>query len=1046
MGIMDEDNINTEPWRRHLLGDEPIYCAAPPPSNPDDIICFGSDEELDDDAKVAKRLRYEAQGLRYLQGNPVRLMSTVLRGPFDKSSGWENPWLPKQNRTKDSLPKPSQLPAKPLPIIKTRPTKNTEQNDTTQGLGSSLHCHLPSPESNRELQLSDTASETEHHGRIQAWAKEVSRITLEKDRFWAPGQEPHENGKDEESGKKRPAGRTWLKTRLSKRKKLDSSQNATTTSTPMPMPRERTSMRSTSMPTDMRHDKELVSPNKMASQSFELTTPSPSYQNEPGIACNKPVDAPTRHKIIPSQHKPSKTSRSATNKLGVQPTEPKVDDIGGRQREQVSTPGRTSHIEQYSRDGTDQDQQSVRTELDGEFESFLDQSFQYRARPTKQTSPVPGPNTPVIVDHPESTQGGTANSSSHKHTNILTTKPATYTVRAGSQPRQQTSIPGQQACLEPAVVVKASDLPPDTTYKQETGGSIKVNRKHMSTPSAHGEVSKSQPLDDGRLSKRKEAKKETQSSKSQEASDGNTKPTHIYVVGPPIKSQSTNTFPAENKVIETEILPARLQSFVDEDTTLIGDSMDTDRSVPLKANSPSTRAISTTNPGDAMRDLEETAAQGESDTESNPVIVPLSQLEWGISDNTNDASGRLGAVAKDVMKALGIKIQEVPENGSLDQTNLLDSSEIFTRRSVSPDLTIEQINTYETPRITESQQSPWTTQLLGPVKLEQLEHHSTTASGTMTTDTTMVAAGPEEHQSPWGGTSTSLSYPKCPPDLPTPAANGGISLHTHSRSPTSAMKSEQPGSTPTTPPRVSTSPPRTPDLEKSIKTFAMFNTPSPKRRPRQSNGRQSLTSCTRGILSGTTRSNPWNSRRSSRRSSRRVSFAPLPDEGDDASILPASAPSVTRAASPPPQATIDTEDEDVGDHFKNHFDAMKRRTSDEDVLPRLRPRPRPRLLPSESQQKPMSPSVYAMAAAFQEADAHMAHGREDPLDDDKENADQEMTDAEQSPWRKESQGTDDVAAVLNNLGDFLNAWDVEAELAKEGPEPVRESRIWGILG
>ncbi|KAH8696345.1 hypothetical protein BGW36DRAFT_380736 [Talaromyces proteolyticus] len=55
---------------------------------------LGSDDELDERARAAKRRRIETLGNSYLQGKPLFIASASLRGPFD--SGWINPW--KKNR------------------------------------------------------------------------------------------------------------------------------------------------------------------------------------------------------------------------------------------------------------------------------------------------------------------------------------------------------------------------------------------------------------------------------------------------------------------------------------------------------------------------------------------------------------------------------------------------------------------------------------------------------------------------------------------------------------------------------------------------------------------------------------------------------------------------------------------------------------------------------------------------------------------------------------------------------------------------------------
>ncbi|KAH6613317.1 hypothetical protein F5144DRAFT_587312 [Chaetomium tenue] len=72
--------------------DEPIYCE--PPHNPDEILYHGSDDEAYS-SSTERRLRFETQAERFLEGKTVFLLSASLRGPFDRESGWVNPWRSK---------------------------------------------------------------------------------------------------------------------------------------------------------------------------------------------------------------------------------------------------------------------------------------------------------------------------------------------------------------------------------------------------------------------------------------------------------------------------------------------------------------------------------------------------------------------------------------------------------------------------------------------------------------------------------------------------------------------------------------------------------------------------------------------------------------------------------------------------------------------------------------------------------------------------------------------------------------------------------------
>ncbi|KAF4624666.1 hypothetical protein G7Y89_g13502 [Cudoniella acicularis] len=71
-------------------GQPPIYCS--PAHGPEDIICEGSDTEQSAEDVRKKRLRYENQARRCARGQLPIILSAGLRGPFDRDSGWANPW------------------------------------------------------------------------------------------------------------------------------------------------------------------------------------------------------------------------------------------------------------------------------------------------------------------------------------------------------------------------------------------------------------------------------------------------------------------------------------------------------------------------------------------------------------------------------------------------------------------------------------------------------------------------------------------------------------------------------------------------------------------------------------------------------------------------------------------------------------------------------------------------------------------------------------------------------------------------------------------
>jgi hypothetical protein len=76
---------------------EGLYISAP--QQPEDILCEGSDTECSPQEVERKRLRYEYNARRYLQGHAPILQSASLRGPL--GDGWINPWRYRPRRKEE---------------------------------------------------------------------------------------------------------------------------------------------------------------------------------------------------------------------------------------------------------------------------------------------------------------------------------------------------------------------------------------------------------------------------------------------------------------------------------------------------------------------------------------------------------------------------------------------------------------------------------------------------------------------------------------------------------------------------------------------------------------------------------------------------------------------------------------------------------------------------------------------------------------------------------------------------------------------------------
>lgn len=202
----------------------------------------------------------------------------------------------------------------------------------------------------------------------------------------------------------------------------------------------------------------------------------------------------------------------------------------------------------------------------------------------------------------------------------------------------------------------------------------------------------------------------------------------------------------------------------------------------------------------------------------------------------------------------------------------------------------------------------------------------------------------------------------------------------------------------------------------SIRSFSsfMFANPNPRPTPRKSD---SYLPRTPSLLAAATE-NPWDT---ATKPKKRVSWAPLPRDASS----PAPLSSFNRASPPPAEPIPDDVEEDSG-VFGSHFVAVKRRT---DPV-------RQRLLPPPSQLSQRSPETDAMAAAFVTAESSNGSSPVKALERGEERDESRDTSAGEGEGdRDEEEGpVDDVDDVLANLNEFLTTWDVETDLQRARDE------------
>ncbi|KFZ13370.1 hypothetical protein V502_06642 [Pseudogymnoascus sp. VKM F-4520 (FW-2644)] len=112
------------------LGDEMALCFD------DEIICEGSDAEDSPLAKAERQKRRGAIELRYLAGHAPLIMSAQLKGPFDKNSGWINPWRSKRPAQKQPMNRATvtehpNLAHKPTSVVGLGKRSRNDNNSST---------------------------------------------------------------------------------------------------------------------------------------------------------------------------------------------------------------------------------------------------------------------------------------------------------------------------------------------------------------------------------------------------------------------------------------------------------------------------------------------------------------------------------------------------------------------------------------------------------------------------------------------------------------------------------------------------------------------------------------------------------------------------------------------------------------------------------------------------------------------------------------------------------------------------------------------------
>lgn len=165
---------NNEPESRQTVWhNDSIYCEAI--FMPEDVLYEGSEDE-DYENPSTRKQKYEAAGQRYLNGETPFLLSASLRGPFDKESGWVNPWRSKHRTSK---------PTSPNATSQTTTTHPLEKDQNTLGPvnAGSLDSYLPSPESVKQAAFTEPHPFLQENqlAVVQSWRSNIASPASDKD-------------------------------------------------------------------------------------------------------------------------------------------------------------------------------------------------------------------------------------------------------------------------------------------------------------------------------------------------------------------------------------------------------------------------------------------------------------------------------------------------------------------------------------------------------------------------------------------------------------------------------------------------------------------------------------------------------------------------------------------------------------------------------------------------------------------------------------------------------------------------------------------------
>ena len=1037
-------------WR--LYG-EPIYCEVD--VDPEDVLYSGSEDEYYAGPGQRKR-RYEEKAEQFLRGRLPLLLSTTLRGPFSKESGWDNPWRGRGGRVVRQPDEAGPLSAE-LPSLFPAIAVDGGGNETSEASINSLDASRP--KERMQTNLDDGVTKlpapptTATHGDeqtlrwVEAWVEDVQAQTASRREFrtTAPEDRPAQQTK------KRPASPDRLRQETAKRTRTDRSgpfnigsptqvaldsrpprqiPNSTSGGIPTP-PVGCATPTAADRPESPSGALPILPPNSSLQASLpsalysappaseaEASNPLPRVLKRPSMEAAKPHSASRasllakRNRRLPLCNTQPRLLNSLNEKGSVwrstKPAHPVKAGLRGTQKAGAALPhpGDVAGPAEKGLGGASPNSSTRAREViirppgpeepeESSLASLRDESFHYRTRPpAPQDSESSGDHAQGLsqegaaelevcegdFDGPTMITLGTPIPESYDSVKN-SRSPSESAAPTGFESRHE--VPGR--CLEPEKPL--GNVPPALVQEKTT------HDEHTAEGYDGSAMASSEP----------EKPQGTQCSflnigtgAGAQATRGSTRHEYLRSLARiTIASLSQADQPADQGV------GPDAGKRCHEAPPITGDSSRSSVSLVDQAHGPA-------------------STQGE--IGAGRLLVPephptTTGLDISLQHSTPEAGRMPEGLHRDAISAVPQQDQDVDRH----QTDVDATS---AREEVRADhADIGSLLGPDSPRLGTQDQSPWdwkpqdVDRRPGDVARSAGKVHSRVEASPACHKTANPSlTAPASPQSPWAATDDVVIQPQAK-HLTSPSSpstrymdrTGGLGWHGLA--------------IPSTPAAQQSSLP-TPDFTLSIKSFRRFSSPSPEP-PVRSRGR--------GIL----RSGPPRASENSK-PKRRVHFdAPAEDanrdENDfdnadrdnDEDYIEAGLPKRPtrgkvrpppqvegRAASPPPPRALLASLPAEVEKFRQHFDVVASRGPGGAGR-----RPRKPLLPSASQQLPSSPPADAMASRFEEVDAQAASRPGDV------GSRGEKQTAEVRPPE------DDISAVLDNLGDFLEIHDVSAELS-----------------